>query len=359
MAAGRVVVCGDEWALNNSAFNATNPYRDQYISNLAKYLVGTNGNFLDTTDIPTVGSMLGAKLINLGYSYTKDTTSPITPSLLAPYKAVIFGGLRGRADVAANLTTLNYYVNNGGSVYIFTGTGFFGGAAGEAAGWNPFTAPRGITIGNTFVNPTTAQHVTTDWGTHALRFGVAKLTWGYGNELTVSGNSAIAVRGGPELAANIGMVAATYSGKWIIGSASIHGWEGPAGPPLLIDFLNTHGESVTAMNVEAMQPGNRFMVEAPDPGIYYVAVKCAHTLRKIVGPINTLRNTEGLDFDLVNGDVAPDNEINLLDFAEISKAFGSAPGAPNWNENADLDGDGEVTLRDYSFVALNFGQAGD
>ncbi|GIV17356.1 MAG: hypothetical protein KatS3mg022_2791 [Armatimonadota bacterium] len=39
-------------------------------------------------------------------------------------------------------------------------------------------------------------------------------------------------------------------------------------------------------------------------------------------------------------------------------AFGSVPGDPNWNPDADLDGDDEVTLFDFGILTANFGLIG-
>ncbi len=70
-------------------------------------------------------------------------------------------------------------------------------------------------------------------------------------------------------------------------------------------------------------------------------------------------NDDGVQFPMINGDCDRDNEIAIGDFALISTAFGSFPGEPNWNEDADVDGDSEVTIGDYSIMSDNFGIEGD
>ncbi|MGC8784319.1 MAG: hypothetical protein ACP5RN_08030, partial [Armatimonadota bacterium] len=50
--------------------------------------------------------------------------------------------------------------------------------------------------------------------------------------------------------------------------------------------------------------------------------------------------------------------MTLFDFGALTNAFGSIPGDPNWNPDADLDGDDEVTLFDFGILTANFGLMG-
>jgi hypothetical protein len=42
----------------------------------------------------------------------------------------------------------------------------------------------------------------------------------------------------------------------------------------------------------------------------------------------------------------------------LTDAFGSVPGDPNWNPDADLDGDDEVSLLDFGILTSHFGEIG-
>lgn len=60
------------------------------------------------------------------------------------------------------------------------------------------------------------------------------------------------------------------------------------------------------------------------------------------------------------GDINDDGWVELSDFFLLSLAFGSSPGSPNWNPQADVapwpDGDNLVELLDFFLVSLHFGE---
>jgi len=57
------------------------------------------------------------------------------------------------------------------------------------------------------------------------------------------------------------------------------------------------------------------------------------------------------------GDVDQDDDVDVFDAIAIVNAFGSTPGDPNWNENADFDGNGQVDVFDVIGLVDNFGQS--
>jgi len=56
------------------------------------------------------------------------------------------------------------------------------------------------------------------------------------------------------------------------------------------------------------------------------------------------------------GDLNGDGKVNMKDISLVSHAFGSYPGAPNWNPLADFDGNNYINMRDIVVVARNFGR---
>ena len=61
----------------------------------------------------------------------------------------------------------------------------------------------------------------------------------------------------------------------------------------------------------------------------------------------------------------PDGKVDLKDLAFMAKAFGSTPGAPNWNYMADVvpdlnatTGQPSINMQDLAIVAREFGNSG-
>jgi hypothetical protein len=56
------------------------------------------------------------------------------------------------------------------------------------------------------------------------------------------------------------------------------------------------------------------------------------------------------------GDLNGDFNVTLADLVILAQAYGSVPGDPNWNPNADIDGNGTVGLSDLVIMAQHYGQ---
>jgi len=57
------------------------------------------------------------------------------------------------------------------------------------------------------------------------------------------------------------------------------------------------------------------------------------------------------------GDVDNDGDVDVFDAIAIVNSFGSTPGDPNWNEEADFDLNGAVNVFDVISLVNNFGQS--
>lgn len=57
----------------------------------------------------------------------------------------------------------------------------------------------------------------------------------------------------------------------------------------------------------------------------------------------------------VAADINNDNTVDIKDLSIVAKAYGSYPGAPNWNIDADIDGDNRVDIKDLAIVAKYYG----
>jgi parallel beta-helix repeat protein len=59
---------------------------------------------------------------------------------------------------------------------------------------------------------------------------------------------------------------------------------------------------------------------------------------------------------LTLGDLNNDGKVSLQDLVVLAKAYGSKPGDPNWNPNADIDADNIVDQSDLAILAIHYGQ---
>jgi hypothetical protein len=82
------------------------------------------------------------------------------------------------------------------------------------------------------------------------------------------------------------------------------------------------------------------------------------TASMIVGETDTADNeyTDGWVWAYSLGDINGDGKVDILDIAQVAKAFGSKPGDPNWDPNADINYDNQVNILDISTVAIRFGE---
>ena len=58
----------------------------------------------------------------------------------------------------------------------------------------------------------------------------------------------------------------------------------------------------------------------------------------------------------VPGDINNDGIVDIMDVLIASLAFGSRPGDPNWNPEADLVNDGLIDIMDLVTIGVNFGR---
>lgn len=133
--AGSIVVSNDEWMWGDGLISQGNG--TQFAQNVPAWLTGGSGSILIlSNNFGLTGSSLNTLLTTAGYTVTTTTTIPAT---LVGYSAVYVGGY------AVPDALLTSYVNAGGHVFLEAGTGSIpGGAAGEAAQWNPFLNTFGL-----------------------------------------------------------------------------------------------------------------------------------------------------------------------------------------------------------------------
>jgi hypothetical protein len=91
-------------------------------------------------------------------------------------------------------------------------------------------------------------------------------------------------------------------------------------------------------------------------------VKGPYTLSAVAsaleGETDTVDNTfsDGVVIVTIQGDVDGDGDIDALDLADLSDAYGSTPEKPNWNATCDIDNDNLVDIFDLFSLGKNFGK---
>jgi len=129
-------------------------------------------------------------------------------------------------------------------------------------------------------------------------------------------------------------------------SSTLIGWNG-TGPALILSYTWDFGD------------GNVTVVTEPT---------VIHTFTNY-GQFNvTLTVTDNQGFsdsvmktvtiiERILGDVNGDGKVDLTDLVLVALAYGSVPGDPNWNPDADLNQDGTIGLADLVTVALHYGES--
>lgn len=166
--AATVVVNADEWALRNAGFNnAGVANASTFVSNL----VSEFGPIIHaySTNPAYTGASLATAMSAAGATYSTGTGFAFTAGNIAAFDGLLLGG--NLLNDAA-LGVLSDYVAAGGNVYISAGTGA-GGAVAEAAAWNGFLAPFGITLSAPYTG--FSGNVDTTVSTDPLLSGVSKL----------------------------------------------------------------------------------------------------------------------------------------------------------------------------------------
>jgi hypothetical protein len=174
-AASTIVVAHDEWTLSDSGF-ASAPTTTQFVTNLVNEF-GTAIHAY-SSNFGLTGGALASAMAAAGATFTSGTGFDFTLANISTFDALMLGGTYLNAT---QLTDLETYVSNGGSVYIMGGTGA-GGAVQEATEWNGFLSAFGVQMLPSYngIGGTTA--VSGD----AIFNGVTGLFQNNGNSLTGS-----------------------------------------------------------------------------------------------------------------------------------------------------------------------------
>jgi len=77
----------------------------------------------------------------------------------------------------------------------------------------------------------------------------------------------------------------------------------------------------------------------------------------VPGETNTENNIAAtVIIETILGDVTGEGKVDIIDIATIAKAYGTYPGHPKWNPNADLDNNNKIDIIDIAKAAKNYGK---
>jgi len=96
-----------------------------------------------------------------------------------------------------------------------------------------------------------------------------------------------------------------------------------------------------------------------DDRSYDAKISFRYWLRRTLN-YNPANNYTGADFNMVNGDLVVDNDINSDDFDALVAGFGSSgAGGTSTDPAGDIDGSGNTDSDDFDILVANFGTVGD
>lgn len=182
---GNLVAFGDEWTFSDTAFSTSGDGSAQMTDNLADLFGGTNYLIATANTLAYASAFETYLATTLGKTVTRVSSETNLNASLAASDAVFLAGSVGTASIAA----LDSYLQNGGNVVVSLGTGEIGGnAASEAAAWNPLLNDYGLTAASSWTFSALSSR---DVNASPLDLdeGVAKLTWGNGNEISLFGEN--------------------------------------------------------------------------------------------------------------------------------------------------------------------------
>jgi len=96
------------------------------------------------------------------------------------------------------------------------------------------------------------------------------------------------------------------------------------------------------------------------PGIYDVYIKVNGYLSKGFQAFEIQEGPNDLQVgELIKGDIANDDEINIQDFGIFSSNYGTDTGDSGFNPLADMDCDGDIDIADFAIFSSSYGEQGD
>lgn len=165
---------------------------------------------------------------------------------------------------------------------------------------------------------------------------------------------------------NTAIPLATATPTEIIHDPTLHGQVTLQGRPniphnrwstrLQVDLISVDGSNDDKSYTPMTDDRGHFAIRNPPQGNFYVVIKGDHTLRNVIQATIHSNGTEIDGGTLFEGDVVPDNIVNLIDFSALAAHFSSCDAA---RTQYDLNADGCIDIGDVTLIQENFGQESD
>jgi hypothetical protein len=122
------------------------------------------------------------------------------------------------------------------------------------------------------------------------------------------------------------------------------------------------GSGTQVPPVEEPEPSNgKYALKLKTPSIYAFLGNYTVYASTFYYPYATSATTQFKVFlrgDLTGPSGLPDGKCDIIDVAFVAVAYGTRPGDPNWNPQADLNSDGIINIIDVATVAYDYGKIG-
>jgi len=130
--------------------------------------------------------------------------------------------------------------------------------------------------------------------------------------------------------------------------------------PLTVELRSPATDTTWQIFAPSTDDQGRFTIEGVVPGAYDLRVKGMHTLANRWSDLALVAGDNAVDMgELLEGDADNDNDVDGTDASLVNLAFGTVPGAPNWDPRADFNEDAVVNGVDMGLLGANFGRVGD
>jgi len=134
----------------------------------------------------------------------------------------------------------------------------------------------------------------------------------------------------------------------------------PDSQTLTVQLVPAGGSTVSETQTLVLNRSGQYSFVTALRGVYDLYFKTSHWLKqKVSNVVINAVGTDNVNVTLRNGDIVPDNSVDLLDYFGLSDSYNLYLGDSGFNPMADLNGDDSVDLIDYFVLSDQYNTSGD